>query len=379
MQFTLHSDEIRRFDKIIRWIIRNPKNMWVHFVAHRGKAALATHSFDWTLVMPIQGRKPVKPFKIPFRYLTAVSTRAESNVTVKIHAKKRIGQVHGLESGFLKSTSPFAFSLDDYNAKGAPPEAENLNEYPVSLLNEIWRCAKPCMKTRHPFLSCVHITPGGELRSSDGKYALAIQTPYAFDAGEKTLIRACELLGKRHLRRNKSFRMGFVDDTVHFDFGDFCFFSKPNVDRYPDLNKTFAAEETIQTRLTLDPADVAFLKKHLDDLPGRKDHDSPVTLLCDYGGDISVHGETTRPEETKAILLARSKYEGDAYVVRMNRKHLRQALMLGCLDFRFGTGYPMASAENIRLCWMPLDTCGALPLESERPIKPAVLLRSDQS
>ncbi len=306
MQLTLQTGELRRFREIVSWIVRNPKNMWVHFVAHRGKAALAAHYYDWTLVMPIRGRRPIKPFKIPLRYLTVVPGSAEGNVVVKIDPKKRIAQVHWRESYAWKSTHPFDFSLEDYSVRGAPPEPENMNEYPVSLLGDLWRCAKPCLKTSNPYMNCVHVTPGGELRSSDGKYALGVQTPYAFDTGEKTLFRACELLGKKHLRRKKSFRMGFADDTVHFDFGDFCFFSKPNVERYPDLDKIFPKEETTQTRLTLDPKDAAFLKKRLDELPGRENQYSPVTLLCDYGGDISVHGETTRHEETKAILLARS-------------------------------------------------------------------------
>ena len=252
-----------------------------------------------------------------------------------------------------------------------------MNEYPLSLLDEIWRCAKPCMKIHHQHLSCVHLTADGELRSTDGQYALAVQTPYAFDTGDRTLFRACALFGKKHLRYNKSFRMGFDDGTVCFDFGDFCFFSKPKFDRYPDLDNIFPKEETTQTRLTLDPKDAAFLKKRLDELPGRKDRDSPITLLCDYGGEVSVHGAIARPEESKAILLARSKYEGDAYVVRMKRKHLRQALSLGCRDFRFGTSYPQAFGENVRICWIALDG-GALPLESDCPRKPAVLLRSDE-
>ena len=378
MQLTLQACEIRRFREIVSWIVRNPGNMWVHFVAHRGKAAMATHGHDWTLVVPVKGRRPVKPFKIPLRYLTVVPGGAEGDAVVKIDTKKRTGQVHWRESCVWKTTHPFDFSLEDYSVRDAPPEPENMNEYPVSLLGDLWRSTKPCMKTSNPYLNCIHVTLGGELRSSDGKYALTVQTPYAFDTGEKTLFRACALLGKKHLRRNKSFRMGFADDTVHFDFGDFCFFSKPNVERYPDLDNIFPKEETTQTRLTLDLKDAAFLKKRLDELPGRKDRDSPITLLCDYGGEVSVHGAIVRPEESKAILLAWSKYEGDAYVVRMNRKHLRQALSLGCLDFRFGTSYPFASTENVRLCWMPLDTCGALPLESERPGNPAVLLRSDE-
>ncbi len=138
------------------------------------------------------------------------------------------------------------------------------------------------------------------------------------------------------------------------------------------------SENQIRTRLTLDPTDAVFLKKHLDELPGRKDRNSPITLLCDYDRTITVHGETSRPDEMKAILLARSKYEGDAYVVQTNRKYMLDALAFGCRDFRFGTSYPLASTENIRFCWMPLDTCGALPLESECPRNPAVLLRSDE-
>ncbi|HBT77426.1 MAG TPA: hypothetical protein DEB39_11020 [Planctomycetaceae bacterium] len=353
-------------------------SMTVHFVTFRGKPALAAHYYDWSLVMPIKGRKPSTAFKIGYRFLREIPNTAEGKVIVKILPKKGIGQIRWIESCGWRATHPFVFSLADHNAKGAPSESDHLNEYPVSLLDEIWRCAKPCLKTYSPSLSCVHVTPGGELRASDGKYAFGIQTPFTFDAGEKSLIRSCELFGKKYLRREKSFRMGFAENTVHFDFGLFHFFSKPNVERYPDLNKVFSSDDTTQTRLTLDPKDAAFLKKHLDELPGRKDRDSPVTLLCEYDGTISAHGETPRSDETKAVLLVRSKYEGDAYVLRMNRNHLRQALSLGCLDFRFGTSYPFASTENIRICWMPLDTCGALPLESECPRNPVVLLRSDQ-
>lgn len=61
----------------------------------------------------------------------------------------------------------------------------------------------------------------------------------------------------------------------------------------------------------------------------------------------------------------------------MNRNHLPQALLLECLDFRFGTSYPVAARENVRFCWIALDG-SSLPLESECPTPPTVLLRSDQ-
>ncbi len=60
MQLTLQTDDIRRFHEILSWIVRNPKNTGVHFITFRGKAAMAVHYDDWTLVMPIKGRRPVR-------------------------------------------------------------------------------------------------------------------------------------------------------------------------------------------------------------------------------------------------------------------------------------------------------------------------------
>ncbi len=377
MQFTLQAEEVRRFHEIVGWIIKKPKYLSVHLIVFRGQPALVMHHFDWTLVMPLRGRKPSKPFKIPYRQLQDVPTDAEGNVIVKIYPKKGIGQIHWSEPTGENFAPPFPFGLDGFNALGVPagPEA---NEYPISLLDDIWRCAKRCMRPRYPNLSCVHLTPDGELRATDASFALGIQTPFTFDVPEKALVRSCELFAKRQLRKRKTFRMNYDGMSMRFNFGDFLFLTSPNTEHYPNLNKTFPQDDTTKTRLTLDPADAAFLKKHLDDLPGREEHDAPVTLLCDYGGSVSVHGSQAERAKTKAILLVRSQHEGDAYVVQMKRKHLQEALTLGCRDFRFGTSYPLAVTENIRFCWMALDTCGALPLESERPPAPAVIWYSDQ-
>jgi hypothetical protein len=61
----------------------------------------------------------------------------------------------------------------------------------------------------------------------------------------------------------------------------------------------------------------------------------------------------------------------------LNRQHLADALVIGCLAFAFGDSYPLASATGKKYVWMPLES-SALPLDSERPTTPAIVYCSDQ-
>lgn len=67
MQLTLQAEEIRRLHEIIRWIIRKPKYISVHFITFRNKPALAIHHYDFTTILPIRGRKFSTSFKIPYK------------------------------------------------------------------------------------------------------------------------------------------------------------------------------------------------------------------------------------------------------------------------------------------------------------------------
>lgn len=79
MQLTLQAEEVRRFHEIVRWTIRRPKYLSVHFITFRNKPALAIHHYDWSLIMPIRGRKPQRPFKIPYKQLQEVPDYAEGD------------------------------------------------------------------------------------------------------------------------------------------------------------------------------------------------------------------------------------------------------------------------------------------------------------
>ncbi len=268
----------------------------------------------------------------------------------------------------------------NFSVSTIPEEPSESQTCPTSLLEPLAKCSRVAVENRCVAITAVRITPDGEFGATDGKRLLLEQTTARFPWEENTLVRATDLyrVRLREFKDRATFDLGVRDDWACFDFGDCRFFTKQDIGHYPELHRVLPSDNQNRTRLTLDPKDAAFLKKHLNALPGRDNQHSPVTLLCDYDGTITVHGDTPRPAETKAILLVRSKYEGDAYVVQTNRKYLLDALAFGCRDFRFGSSYPLASTENTRFCWMPLDSCGALPLESECPRNPDVLLRSDE-
>ena len=146
----------------------------------------------------------------------------------------------------------------------------------------------------------------------------------------------------------------------------------------PQLNfqKIFPPDEKVSTRLTLDPQDAEFLKTELLRLPVSDRGDCPVTLLCDYDGSVTIHPETNRAEGRTAFKLVRSKFEGDAFVMRTDRVFLCDALTLGTLEFHFGGKFPVATTGGKIYCWCPIDS-SILPLESERPFAERFLC-SDQ-
>ena len=143
-----------------------------------------------------------------------------------------------------------------------------------------------------------------------------------------------------------------------------------------NFHKIFPPDDTIYTHLTIDLWDAEFLKRKLPQLPASERGDCPVTLLCDYDGSVTIHPETNHANGSTALKLVRSRYEGNAFVMRTDRRYLCDALMLGTFDFYFWGKYPVAMSEGKIYCWRPID-CDVLPLQSERPFAEKYLC-SDQ-
>ena len=133
-----------------------------------------------------------------------------------------------------------------------------------------------------------------------------------------------------------------------------------------NFQKIFPPDDKISTYLTIDPLDAEFLHKELLRLPVSERGDCPVTLLCDYDGSIIIYPDANRADKPTAFKLVRSRYEGDAFVMRTDRKFLCDTLTLGTLDFLFGGKFPVATTDGKIYCWRSID-CDILPLESERP------------
>ena len=144
-----------------------------------------------------------------------------------------------------------------------------------------------------------------------------------------------------------------------------------------NFHKIFPPDDAISTHLTIDPFDAEFLKRELQRLPASDCNRCPVTLLCDYDGSVTVHPEAKHTNGSTALILVRSRYEGDAFVMRTERRFLCDALLLGTFEFYFGGKFSVATTEGKFYCWQPID-CDVLPLESERPYSEKFLC-SDQS
>ncbi len=90
MKLTLQADDVRHFRRLAAALIGKPQTAMVQFVVYRNKLAMVLDWYGWMLVMPIRGRKPTKPFRVPLAPLLKVGERAEGKMSVRIDEKKEL-------------------------------------------------------------------------------------------------------------------------------------------------------------------------------------------------------------------------------------------------------------------------------------------------
>ena len=153
-------------------LIGKPKTAMVQFLEYRGKLALALGHCGWLLVVPVRGRKPTTPCKIPLRPLWDVCERAEGKISVHVDPVKQLGVVEGVESSGWKITHPFPCGQYNFSVSTIPEESTEPQTCPTSLLEPLAKCSRIAVENRCVAITAVRITPGGEFGATDGKRLL---------------------------------------------------------------------------------------------------------------------------------------------------------------------------------------------------------------
>ena len=200
----------------------------------------------------------------------------------------------------------------------------------------------------------------GEVAATDG-HQLLVQGGFRFPWRGDVLVRGVPLFAARELPRDRPIEVGRTDTHVVLRTESLVIALGLHPDaRFPRVDQVLPAESPATTRLRLDPADRAFLARSLDGLPGGEAEHAPITL--DLNGRIGVRARDPVGGRTTELVLARSRYDGPAVRVAMDRRFLVRALHLGMGELQVaGPDQPVAIREGRRIYgWQPLGPEGAL-------------------
>jgi len=124
--------------------------------------------------------------------------------------------------------------------------------------------------------------------------------------------------------------------------------------RYPNVEAIIGNLSNATNRVYFDKQDLAFIVKHLKQLPGDDREHSPVTLDLNGHVDLTAAGD----ERSKAmrVRLSRTLQVGKATTTSMNRHYLSHAARLGITDlWGFGDQKPVVCrGKHLVYLWQPL-------------------------
>ena len=200
----------------------------------------------------------------------------------------------------------------------------------------------------------------GQIIATDGKQLL-IQGGIRFPWPDDVLVPRVPAFGLRELSAETPIAVGRTERHVAMRAGRWTFWlAIDSSSRFPDAQAVVPKPSAVTCRLFLDEADVAFLVNALPKLPGQDDDHSPITL--DLGREVLVRARAQNGDAVTEVELSRSRVEGNATRLCLDRTNLRRALQMGFTDtFVCQADSPVLLRDRRRVfVFMPLDKQSAL-------------------
>jgi len=210
-------------------------------------------------------------------------------------------------------------------------------------------------------LGCLQLRGGkGEIAATDGQQILT-QAGFEFPWPNDLLIPGSSLLGCKDLDPGEGVAVGQAGQWISLAIGHWVVSLKVSDGRFPRIDDCIPTVATLNSHLTLSPADAEFLAHALPSLPKQDEQHDPVTL--DLNGRVIVRAKADGPTRATELILTNSRLEGDAIVMHSNRKFLARALELGFHQVHFnGAEAPVLCYDDRRrFLWAVLDHKSAIP------------------
>ncbi|WP_337174677.1 hypothetical protein [Paludisphaera sp.] len=266
------------------------------------------------------------------------------------------------------------YAVPDVGPSAFPEMPADLAERPPGLLDALAEAAATAgeRSARHA-LDCILLRGStSEVIATDGRQVL-VQGGFGLPWGDDLLVRAIPLFASKPLPRDAPVSIGRTNSHVVLRAGTWTLHLSIQAEaRFPRVEHAVPDASSASTRLTIDPADAAFLAGAIDRLPGGGDTHAPATLDCN--GRVAVRARASGGGPPTELVLARSRYSGEAVRLHTNREYLARALRLGFGEVRlFGPDAPALCRDGIRsFAWRPLSKESAIaPSDDAVVVEPA--------
>ena len=214
----------------------------------------------------------------------------------------------------------------------------------------------------------------GTVTGTDGK-RLVRYDGFAFPWADRAiLLPASDVFGSPILRDAKHVACGVIDNQLVIEASPAQ--ARTPVEawtlrlpittdgRYPNVEAIIGNLSNATNRVYFDKQDLAFIVKHLKQIPGDDRDHSPVTL--DLNGHVDLTAAGDERSRAMRLRLSRTHQVGKATTTSMNRHYLGHAARLGITDlWHFGDQRPVVCrGEHLVYIWQPLS---GVPLPQPSP------------
>lgn len=175
------------------------------------------------------------------------------------------------------------------------------------------------------------------------------------------LVPASEIFAAPQLSGVTAVRCGATDDRLVLQADDWTIRLPIDPEgRFPNVEMVINRREKETNRVYFDTGDLAFVVKHIKQIPGAERDHAPVTLELNGHVDLTVPGDGR--SGAMRLRLARSLHLGAPVNCSLNRAFLCRAARLGAGELlRYGDGSPLfCRGPQITYVVQPLDGCASL-------------------
>ncbi|PQO38872.1 hypothetical protein C5Y96_03090 [Blastopirellula marina] len=201
----------------------------------------------------------------------------------------------------------------------------------------------------------------GQIAATDGRQLLAVKG-FDFPWNDEVLVPASKVFDCADLCGYEKVEVAQDGEWVCVRTGPWTVRLKiDRARRFPEIDSMLRGSPQATTVLTLEESDAQFLQRTFRHLPGKAEHNSPLTF--DLNGRVAVRCRAGDLDQVTEVTLANSNRDGQEVRFAANRKYVARAIELGFRTFQVGKPESpvIAQEANRTFLWANLTASSVIP------------------